>query len=185
MSFTVKRRLTILDAMALVAFSALALVAGRLLVPDLVASPSSWGSAILRVAFWVILGMTLALIPLRLCYPHPSIDRLSRQPGWLACSAVGLTVAIGTLQQVMSLGPTLTGATGPSFQRIITLSFTEAVYALPNQAVIAVAAAWGTLALASAWEPDGSWIDRSGRTFGAFWLAYPVLERVVSMLPAW
>jgi hypothetical protein len=34
----------------------------------------------------------------------------------------------------------------------------------------AVAAAWLTLAIGRRWRPEPTWVDRSGRAIGFFWL---------------
>jgi hypothetical protein len=104
-------------------------------------------------------------------------------PAWLACNAVALTRAISLFQQFLSLATILARqATGLASNELFKMSFREITYRLPFQAVFAISAAWATLALVSAREAEKGWLDRAGRLFGLYWLAYPVLDWVVGIM---
>src|SRR5688572_1759248 len=106
-----RRRLKVL-VIILVAVTVLSKVGAPFLISGLPALFSSlglnpamgWETSVLLVSSWVVLLSMLALIPIRLLLPRPSGGRLWRQPGWLACNAVALALAIGLLRQLLKLG---------------------------------------------------------------------------------
>jgi hypothetical protein len=175
--------MTISDLMVLIAATAISLVGARFMLSLLELPPASWGVSALLGSVWVALVMTLVLIPLRLREPHPPIGTLWCQPGWLACNAVALTLVISLFQQLLNLVEILVRTpTGLPANELFKMSFREVTYRLPYQTVIAISAAWATLALVGAWEAEKGWFDRAGRLFGLYWLAFPVLNWVVGIM---
>lgn len=130
-----------------------------------------------------VLTATLALIPLRLRFPRPQGERLWRQPGWLACAAVVLTLAISITQLLFDILFVLMRF-GPS-QLDFTSEFRSLMLVLPSKAVFSVAAAWATLRMVGGWESEKGWIDRLGRLIGIYWLSYPILSWIVEMVATW
>ncbi|MFI5455180.1 MAG: hypothetical protein ACHRXM_06975 [Isosphaerales bacterium] len=123
------------------------------LIPSLLAMPF--------VAMW-----TLALIPIRLLGPRPRFRRLSRQPGMMATCAFGVAMAfLGLLivvpapfygwEAVQLVGSTLGG---------FGLCFVPSCFGL------AVLVSWMTLLVGRRWRAESSWVDRSGRAVGVFWI---------------
>jgi hypothetical protein len=101
-----------------------------------------------------LLVVAPTILALRAIPPRPRARRLFRQPGTVACL---VTV----------------------FDRLILLVRVSRDYALhhrpfPVQLFIItalrsgllVAEAWAVLALARAWRPEASWVDRAGRAYG-------------------
>ena len=88
----------------------------------------------------------------RLRRPRPTFRRLAFQPGFVS---LWLTAIIGLID--------------------VDLTFYEFVaFPPPVEMVLpgaAVLASWSILAALGRWHPEASWIDRSGRLVGAFWLA--------------
>jgi hypothetical protein len=84
MTDAVRRRMTILDVMALIGATAISLVGARFMLSLLELPPASRGVSALLGSVWIALVMTLVLIPLRLRQPRPPIGSLWCQPGWHA-----------------------------------------------------------------------------------------------------
>jgi len=143
---------------------------------------ASWAVTALWGSLWIVLTPTLGLIPARLSRPRPVRDRLWRQPGWVACFAVALALAISIVQQLLSLVFLLIRRPGAVRGELLVTYFREMSLRLPQQAVFAVAAAWAVLALGGWWESDRSWIDRLGRLFGLYWLAFPLMSWFVEVM---
>jgi hypothetical protein len=183
MAAAVKRRITIFDVMALVAVTAVSIVGARYMLSLMDLPPGWWGVSALTGSSAAVLTATLALIPLRLCHPRPHGEHLWRQPGWLACIAVALTLGISLAQQLLEVGFILIRL-GPSRLDLTSL-FRSLMLGLPSKAVFAVAAAWTTLGLVCGWESEKGWIDRLGRLFGLYWIVYPILTWIVEFVAAW
>lgn len=96
--------------------------------------------------------LTPALIVARLRRPRPPLQGLACQPGFVA--SVALCAA--------ALGAVDLSATG--FVAVPPLL----EMTLPGATVLA---SWSVLIGTRRWRPEPSWIDRTGRSVGAFWLA--------------
>jgi hypothetical protein len=182
MAHAVKRRVTILDIMAVVAMTAVSIVGARYMLSLMELPPGWWGVSALIGSSAAFLTATLALIPLRLRRPRPYGERLWRQPGWLACAAVALTLAISLAQELLEVAFILIRL-GPSRLDLASLS-RNLLLAFPSKAVLAVAAAWATLGLVGGWESEKGWVDRLGRLFGLYWIGYPILAWIVEIVAA-
>src|SRR4051812_35048312 len=120
MNDRLRRRLTVLLTI-LVAVTILSMVGVPSLPsgsPALIASfglhPSlGWETVFLIVSIWIVLIAMLALIPLRLLVLRPPGRRLWRQPGWLACNAVALSLAIGLVRPFLTIGVILARRSPP------------------------------------------------------------------------
>jgi hypothetical protein len=105
-----------------------------------------------QILFCFIASLTLALVGARLRRPRPPWRQVACQPGFVACVALCATAAIDF---------ELTSLHAVSLPLMLEM-------ALPGLAVLA---SWLVLLAARRWQPEASWIDRTGRLAGAFWLA--------------
>ena len=110
-----------------------------------------------------LLGFASALLALRLVPPRPRWILVFRQPGTSACVAI--------LGQMLSIVLTfswhvfLVPIVGSPIYPPRYVSYNTYLEA-NREAGAWVAVAWATLALARAWRPEPSWIDRAGRVLG-------------------
>jgi hypothetical protein len=102
---------------------------------------------------------TLALIPIRLTGPRPRFRRLARQPGIVAAFSAALALAIVGIQ----VGIVLWKDSESPFAML-------ALAAVPAYPGLAVLIAWMTLLVGRRWRAEPSWVDRLGRALGAFWI---------------
>ena len=116
-----------------------------------------------------LLPTAAGLLIARLLRPRPPWRRIFRQPGVVACLTILVSMASFIL---LRFGDLLTAKS----KGIPTIGF-EIQFFLWNSMFTGkdVALAWSILALARAWRPEPSWIDRAGRGFGflsiLLWLA--------------
>jgi hypothetical protein len=118
----------------------------------------------------VAMGM-LAVLALRLRKPRPSLRRVSRQPGAVACAAATGALSAGGLVAV-----TMQIIRAPGF------SDSQDYWPWAEEMIMpAVLASWLALAIGRRWRNEPSWIDRTGRLMGAFWLLLALARIVVSL----
>jgi hypothetical protein len=150
------RRVTLADGMIVVAALAAAFAGARACMAYF-----GWGSPHDRVGWWagwvrlasvVALALTLAYFPLRLRPPRPSLRRVTRQPGTVACCAVVLAI-------VLSI------PAGLQAQNLFVMVTSYVVIAH------SVAAAWMAMILTVGWRPRQDWVDGMGWCLGGFWIA--------------
>ena len=113
---------------------------------------------------YIALSM-VCLLAMRLRRPRPNLRSLSRQPGAVACAAAAAAMAAGGII-VLTL---LLRVDESNFLQ----DHPEAEH--PWQIVVlrisvAVPAAWFILAWSGRWRSEPSWIDRTGRVLGAYWI---------------
>jgi hypothetical protein len=107
---------------------------------------------------------TLALIPIRLLGPRPRIRRLARQPGMMSTCASGVTIVlVGLFALVEALAVELRGFKGP-------VRSAEWAPIVPMLLGLAVLVSWTTLLIGRRWRAEPSWVDRLGRATGVFWI---------------
>jgi hypothetical protein len=185
----VARKLTLADAMILVAMTAVSLSC-FLLVDDAlfrgqryffglfeqpaggwnsarVVDRAAGASAVLLVAFG---GWTLAPLVVRLRQPRPNWRRWIRQAGMTACVAAVAATAIcaGFAGCTFLLRWWVDGTTSlPPNYWASTPLFDD----LLAGTGVAVAAVWVTQAVTGFWRPSTDWIDRLGRFLGCLWIA--------------
>ena len=97
-----------------------------------------------------LFAWTLAFLVMRLRKPRPSLRRLVKQPGMVAC-------------EVLLFGMILTVCLGSNEDYRLLASV--AVFST----ALAIPAAWAILALLGRWAAEPSWIDRLGRGLGFCW----------------
>jgi hypothetical protein len=185
------RRLTILDAVALVAATALGFAFTHALWDALLREyfyepQSGWtvGAALakaplsLLVLIPLLMAWTFTLVPLRLLQPRPPLRRLLRQPGLAASGAAILAMAVthlGFLAQC-AVGLIVMG----EFTAISASSASDYFFIqiAPSTVPIACAilTAWMILAITRMGRPEPSWIDRTGQILGVLWIATAVCQ---------
>jgi hypothetical protein len=121
---------------------------------------------------WSLTVLVLAITP-----PCPPVRMLVRQPGFLACCAVGMTALItGPLSFAISQKIFIAGL--PASMRL-QIYLGEALTFRRGEGGFAVASAWLVLWANGRWRSQQSWADRLGRLLGLFWVltipfAWPV-----------
>jgi hypothetical protein len=185
------RQFTLADAMALVAAVAVGLALSRVWTRCADERRTYQSTTILypgplarlrpvtkrAVQYWpVVAALSPTLLALRTRRPRPRRRRLFAPPGVTACATATIAIALQGLMNVLHyLGLSLESSHWKwiELDHLYVLDLTLAtIGALSSMTVgIAVAAAWGSTALAGRWQPESSWIDRAGRVVGLLWLA--------------
>jgi hypothetical protein len=181
---TARRRLTLKDAMILVAATALGIAwakGGRdwmylSRTEKNLAVPSRWEpyDRIVRAVPELtpcLATCTLALLALRLGRPRARLHRVALQPGTAACIAASLGLAVGAIDFGLSTfwWWALKGERMPSSR--VAYHSMEYLFQATARIAVAVAAVWLILAVSRRFRPEPSWIDRLGRAMGVLWIA--------------
>jgi hypothetical protein len=194
------RRLTLADAIVLVAATAAGLALARewarmasptppIFRYDTGPMPRGPLCGLAPLTRWVVLGWpvvamwTLALAALRLRGPRPRARRLFAPPGVAACVVAAVMMAeeaVYTASLSISrflqfpLPSTAAGLADDGRWRQLTYWTIHA--SVENSIGFAVLAWWVALALARRWRPERGWIDRAGLAVGGLWIALVVLR---------
>ena len=180
------RKFTVLDAMILVAATAAALALMRSQWPTDLGIQDAYTdsthalrlSNLLMVirrhvyfASYMIAMWTLSCLILRLRQPRPALRLLTREPGMVACVAAMIVLAIrvinlGSVISVLAIDGVYSGA-GLTVLDLCP----DALISIPSEIGCAVTAAWIIQAISGRWRREPNWIDRVGRSMGAFWIA--------------
>jgi hypothetical protein len=123
----------------------------------------------------------VTVLLLRLRSPRPALHRLSRQPGFVACSAAVLVIfvrAVGAgLCAVSWLLPDLDARAlrmsfleYPICYRLWSLQLYPFPFAAPGEIGLAIGAVWLNLWIGGRWSIERSWVDVLGRILAAGWL---------------
>ncbi|MHC5538869.1 hypothetical protein ACYOEI_11670 [Singulisphaera rosea] len=176
------RRLTLLDLMIVVAGVAVSLwVLPEGVIPTAVTAFSiitgkygyyakaQWLSILfVRFTYPVTFIWTLTTVALALTPPCPPARRLARQPGFVACGVVVMTVLIaGPLNYAISSHNFIPGL---SISTRFQVELGEALTFRRGEGGFAVAAAWLVLWANGRWRAQPSLADRLGRLVGLFWI---------------
>jgi hypothetical protein len=170
----IARRFSVLDAMILVAATAVGFGGIRACSPAFYSyqytpiPPPPWLNWLAVVlsnwAFYLSplpAAWTFAALVLRLRSPRPPLRRLMRQPGTVASFAATMLILIGVVHYLLDVhNPS--SHDGPFQYTSFSLG-------------CGVAAAWLILALSMRWRAERSWIDRLGRVLGAYWIGMVLL----------
>jgi hypothetical protein len=158
------KRFTLLDAMILVAATAIGIAVFRTAIPDF-RNPGDWTSG----ASAFLVSWSSAALLLRVRPPRPHVRRWVTRPGDAASMATILgTILTGLLCLLQSVGSLLTGSNkGP------LLPFALVVFSI----VIApaVATSWLMIALGRRWRREVDGIGWLGRVLGVGWMILFVL----------
>jgi hypothetical protein len=196
MSTAPRRPFSLLDAMVLVAATAVGLGAARGMHDILrdatdmdtprLADPV--GRSLLEAARWSALGYplivawTLALVLLLFLSRRfrPSFKSLLERPGPTACAAAAMALAIQTIN-VITLAVVLMANNGTVFPsavtaRFLVLAVTPYLGVNLGMPRLAVTVAWTGLALSGRWQPEPNWLDRAGRLIGLAWVVLMVFQ---------
>ena len=125
----------------------------------------------LQLAVPHLLTLSQATLLVRLRRPWPAPQRLGREPGFVACAAVGLVVVAEALMALPRLGDRRYASPSTLF-----VGFADVGGA-------AVAAAWLTLILGGRWQARGGWVDLAGRLLGLSWLGASLAHHAMFLLP--
>jgi hypothetical protein len=168
------RRFTVLDALALVAAVGIGLALARAYQASMDSAAAAAGGAMvypLRIRWFgrpapLLISLTLTLFALRLIGPRPRYGRLVRSPGFAACYAATLGLAITALTVATELGTNTLGyRRSPLYLHFLMMR--SVTFAAPS-----VASAWLVLGLIGAWRHrDRDWVEVGGMVLGAGWLA--------------
>ena len=171
--------LGIADLLFLVAASALGLALTRFVIlsldEDSTASEASrimlTGTRYLFAVLPTALMWTIALLILRFRSPRPSLRRLIRQPGMIACVAVAVSIVL------RSTGLLILGLR-TSFDHSnleIPVNWDEWLgtyffVSLASEVGVVVLCAWVVLILSGDWRLGRGWIERASVFLGIFWI---------------
>ncbi len=187
------RKLTVLDALILVAAVAVGLAGARHFMPSEAGGESYPNSLEVdpRTAFrhglevfngwlacsaYVLAPVTVALAALRI-WATPRLRRLARRPGAVACGAVALTVGWDLARSAVYV---LIGlASGRPYEGF--WQFTCLLVSGEN-AGLAIASAWGLLLASGRWRREPGWLDGGGIALGAFWVSQALLAQLLGSL---
>jgi hypothetical protein len=145
----------------------------------------------IQVALGIVMphavSLTLAMALIRRRRPRPSLRRIARQPGAVACSLAGSCVLIisGWVAANMSLG-------GEARLRIEDISWSvstgttrlndlqgplweKSFLAYADRIGFAVGGGWLCLLMGGRWRPESGWIDAVGRALGWFWIGSAIV----------
>jgi hypothetical protein len=164
-----KRTFTLLDAMALVAATAIgfAWVRSNWYFYDY---SWPWIDSVPEMLGPLLMTWTVAIVGLRLASPRPRIRRLALQPGSAACGAVAFTFLMKSLSYFVDVFARNKHIPWGMFRhRFVWVELIgNAIIGGPYHYV--VTAVWGVLFLSRRCRPEPSWLDRIGRVIGLSWL---------------
>jgi hypothetical protein len=179
------RKFTLLDAMTLVAATAVAFSVARLNIMRATFGPEppSWslmelirrrgGDISICLLIW-----TLTLFVLRCVRPHPTLNRLVQQPGFAAGYATLIGVfwrSLSIPKEHISAHKSLWVPASDWFMRLYRPMFHLSSYS-NSMCIVAV---WLTLWLTGHWYCEKDWIENTGRLLGWLWIALFVALMVV------
>jgi hypothetical protein len=161
-----RRRLTMADLAILTAGAALAFLFVRISWETQEAQFTSnvVHSAGYRFNLWIApfsVALALSLLAARMVPPRPRWRAVFRQPGTSACLAIlaHLLAIVLAFTWHLTLASRFNGTPfRPNFNTYLDANRNCGAWVL---------VAWATLALARAWRPEPSWLDRSGRILGS------------------
>jgi hypothetical protein len=213
MSAILERRFTCLDAMVLVALTAVAFLIMRSdwqgNVATIVATQPStgWtaravvGRVPFAVAIWApcVTCWSLGVLMLALRQPRRKLRRALLQPGPAACMCVASSLLAGFARIAADFAWWFVSggwnarnvATGQVYKMLSSFEWGFHHWSpdLTRHPGMLIVVAWGLLGLAGRFRLERSWIDRAGRIIGAFWIAYTPciwwIHHVLSDRPSW
>lgn len=174
------RRFTIIDAMILVAASAVAFVVVRPIINGRLQGQPWWASYLAAVMGFLVAWTPTVLI-LRSRRPRPPLRRLTRQPGFAAGLAGTSVVLLGALA-IGLLALVRFARRGMAVRAGLPLRPPNSAWwlgvVLHFGAVVgpAVIGAWLLLAFSGRRRPSGGWLDLLGRALGTAWIILFVIN---------
>jgi hypothetical protein len=167
------KRLNLIDAMVLVAATATGFALGRMVVSEAYGGRVHFINDLVAVyAISVALTWSLAILALNLTRYLATRRELACRPGFSAVVAIVIERASETIYYaiVEGIGPSgnLSMWLLERFWHLLSLNVMNVVRSGSSAGV--VTAVWLVTATANCWRPEKSWIDRTGRVLGVFWL---------------
>lgn len=147
---------------------------------------------------WTIpfaMALSLAMLAIRLRRPRPSLRRVVRQPGTIACAAALAAILFRLLEEsfcwvlgYLTRPQSAVHLPSPPFVRFDNPGFhpppaqwfrngvleTFPILVSPSLA-LAIAAGWIVLRTSGRWRPATGWIDRSSRLLGWYWIGLAIV----------
>lgn len=189
-----RRRFTLFDLMILVAAVAAGLGLHQWLRD---ANEPTWqelreelvGPERMSASFWIafsektypasvsfLSALTYAGVAIRLLRPRPSLIRIGREPGWIACVSaacfVSATLLLRLSAQLALRGNNTLEVEPPMNVMALGLFLTGA----------AVAAGWLCQWVSRRRRPERNWVDRFGRGIGWGWIALLILYATLALV---
>jgi hypothetical protein len=167
-----RRRFSLLDAMVLVAATAVGLPLMRsffgvqfyvLRIRNPGAYYLHWGALGLHGLSGCAVAWSVALILLGPVRYRTRPARLFRRPGTVAVVAAGVMALLTGLLFLVAYALERSLAPAPQAPFYFTML-------APGQIGAGVLCSWLMLALSGRWRPEPSWIDRLGRALGVYWI---------------
>jgi F0F1-type ATP synthase membrane subunit a len=112
---------------------------------------------------------TLVLIPVRLLSPRPRLRRLADQPGFRVAVAFGLSILFLVIYAII---PVMFKGWG--FWAEVAPDPSVCLIAIPAFPGLAISASWLSSLIGVRWRPERSWVDRLGRILGVYWIAQSI-----------
>jgi hypothetical protein len=173
------RKFTIVDAMVLVAATAVGLVVSRAFLSEGLTFPDQWtwdsvgelALALNQLIAPVALAWTLAVCLLRLRGPRPRLRLVFRQPGMVACTAALIVFLLRVLEPILAVCVHYLASPGMFLRdkEWMGIQLSDVFNLNLLNLGDGVAVAWILLWLGKACRPERSWIDRTGTVLGIYW----------------
>lgn len=168
------RKFTVLDALALIAAVGIGLALARAYQSSMDSAAAATGGAMtypFRIRWFgrpapLLVSLTLTLFALRLIGPRPRYRRLVGSPGFAACYAAAVGLAITAVTIAMELGTGYLGyRRNPLYLHFLMMR--SVTFAAPS-----VAGVWVALGLLGRWRRHRGrdWVEVSGIVLGIGWL---------------
>ena len=125
-----------------------------------------------EVAGFALMLSSVAVLVLRARRPRPSIPRVMRQPGTVACFMVVANTWLGDLNWVVAR---LAAGTPHEFRSVGEEIWSRLSPEFPDyRSSYLVVTAWVVLYLGRLARPEPGWVDRSGRVVGWAWIVWGI-----------
>jgi hypothetical protein len=129
-------------------------------------SALNWAfTAVAAVGFLLMLS-SFMILAMRLRRPRPTIRRVARQPGAVACFAMAALTAFRLMNVAFDLATGCVTEYRSIEYRVYHWLSPKCEYA----SIVAIV--WMIFALGRISRPERSWIDRAGRAVGWCWIAW-------------
>ena len=170
------RRLNLLDLALVVAGSAVGFSMARYFVENTENASFAFRSRRVEVAQgWLTsmgLALTMTLLVMRLRRPRPLWVEIRRQPVFIACLIVALSVALMLPQNLLYLW-------GPAFGMLRVRALFARLMLNGSCYGQSVLLAWVILRVSGGWRSEPALIDKLGRAIGWFWMVLFVATPIV------
>jgi hypothetical protein len=128
---------------------------------------STWVQLAVRVAIPFLVMWTATILGLSFRQPRQPVGEFSKTPGFAACLAGTMAITIDAFWITVHYL-----ASSSSWSGLNILTTVNSV-----DVSFAVAGAWLMLIVLGVWTPEQSWLDRFGRFLGVAWIGLAVLFR--------